>query len=401
MDALERLLAATLSELDANQLRRSRRAVRVLDAAHVEVEGRALVNFAGNNYLGLTHHPRVVSAARAAVVTHGSGSAAAPLISGYSDLHAAAERALAAWKGTQDAVLLPSGFQANHAAIGALASAVEASGRGIRFLLDKLAHASLIDAVRAVGLPFRVYPHNGIAKLGRLLAEADKGVIQFVVTESIFSMDGDAADLAALAALKREHPFVLILDEAHGSGVFGPAGAGYAAELGLREAVDVSIVTLSKAIGAIGGAICASRAVCDSVVNFGRAYLFSTSVPASVPAAAMAALEVMRDEPERQERVRALARGLRQRLGLPPVAADAPILPIVLGSEQAALGAARELREQGLLVVAIRPPTVAPGTSRLRVTLSCEHTDDEVERLGGALVRIVDAARPSGPPLNE
>jgi 8-amino-7-oxononanoate synthase len=380
----DELIASTLGALESEHRLRRRRAVRVLDAVHVQIGGKLYVNFASNNYLGLTHHPKVLAAARTALDSSGVGSGAAPLVSGYTETHAEAEQMIAAWKGTGDAVLLPSGYQANHAAIGALAAAADAAGRGVRFLLDKLAHASLIDAVRAIGLPFRVFPHNGIGKLRRLLEEAEKGVIHIVVTESIFSMDGDAADLPALAELKRKHPFVLVLDEAHASGVYGPAGAGFAVEAGLRDIVDVSIVTLSKALGCAGGAVCASKQVCEAVVNFGRAYLYSTSMPAFVPAAAMAAIDVMRDEPARQRRVRELARRVRQKLEemafvMPP--GDSPVIPVILGGETDALDAARQLVEQGILAVPIRPPSVAVGSSRLRVTVSCEHSDDEVERL--------------------
>lgn len=288
-------------------------------------------------------------------------------------------------------MLLSSGFQANEAAIGAIAAVAKSAGKSVRFLLDKLAHASLIDAVRAAGMPFRVFPHNGISKLRRLLQEAEDGQLQVVVTESIFSMDGDAVDLKSLVDLKQEHSFTLLLDEAHAAGVYGPDGAGYAAELGLHHAVDISIVTLSKALGGIGGAICGSKRWCDAVVNFGRAYLFSTSLPPAVTAATSAAIQVLRTEPSRQARVRALSLRVREKLrsaGLRIPEGDSPIIPIILGSEEAALGASAALKERGLLVVAIRPPTVPRGGSRLRVTLSCEHTDGEVDRLVEGLVVV-------------
>ena len=212
--------------------------------------------------------------------------------------------------------------------------------------------------------------------------------LQVVVTESIFSMDGDAADLAGLAELKARRPFVLLLDEAHASGVYGPGGAGLAAELGLTGLADVSVVTLSKALGSAGGAVCASAALCDAVVNFGRAYVYSTHLPPSAVAAAEAAIDVMADEPQRQQRVRELSARVRTELrakgvALPP--GDSPIVPITLGSERAALEAARALQDQGLWVLAIRPPTVPRGTSRLRVTLCSEHHDDEIARLVAAL----------------
>jgi 8-amino-7-oxononanoate synthase len=369
------LINAALNERSANRTRRMRRPVAVLDQTHLQVDGRRLVNFASNNYLGLTHHPRVIAAFQTAVQHYGVGSGAAPLVSGHTDAHESAESALAAWKGTESAVMLSSGYAANLAAVQTLAAVAGPA----RFLIDKLAHASLIDAVRAVSSNFRVFPHNHLPKLRRLLQEADPNLQQVVVTESIFSMDGDAADLAGIAALKREFPFFLLLDEAHGSGVYGPGGSGYANELGLGHAVDLTVVTLSKAIGCIGGAICASQIMCEAVVNFGRPYVFSTAMPAAVAAAVEAAIGVMRDEPYRQQRVRALASSLR-RSGF-----DSPIIPIIIGDERAALDAAENLKAQGLLVVAVRPPTVPRGTSRLRVTLSADHSDAQVQQLKIAL----------------
>jgi 7-keto-8-aminopelargonate synthetase-like enzyme len=319
----------------------------------------------------------------------GGGSGAAALISGYTPIHASAEAALARWKGAQDAVLLPSGYQANHAAIQTFVALGE-KGAGVRFLVDKLAHASLIDAVRGSGAEFRVFPHNGLAKLERLLADAPAGQLQVVVTESIFSMDGDAADLEGLARLKARHPFLLLLDEAHGSGVYGPGGSGYAAERGLSGAVDVSVVTLSKALGGVGGAVCASNAFCAALLNYGRAFIYSTNVPAYVAAGAEAAIGVCRDEPQRQQRVRDLARRVRRavvELGYDVPAGDAPIIPVIVGEERETLLLSQRLGGARLLVPAVRPPTVAKGSSRLRVTVCCEHTDEEINRLLVALRR--------------
>jgi 8-amino-7-oxononanoate synthase len=254
------------------------------------------------------------------------------------------------------------------------------AAQGARFMVDKLAHASIIDAVRATGSELRVFPHNQFKKLQRLLDDAPAAQLQVVLTESIFSMDGDAADLAGLAELKKRRPFVLVLDEAHATGVYGKHGAGYANERGLQSVVDVSVVTLSKALGVIGGAVCGSRAFCESLVNHGRAYIFSTSIPAHVARGAQAAIEVLRDEPHRQRRVREVAMKVRQLLceKFAIIEGDSPIIPIVIGSEEAALSASEKLREKGLLVIAVRPPTVPRGSSRLRVTLSCEHKDDEI-----------------------
>ena len=317
-------------------------------------------------------------------------------------------RAIADWKKTGSAVLFPSGYQANAGAIQTAAAVAKLTG-GARFLVDKLAHASLLDAVGAASEPFRVFPHNGMTKLRRLLEEAPKDQLQIVVTESIFSMDGDAADFAALATLKRERNFLLIVDEAHASGVYGSGGAGLPDELGVADIVDVSIVTLSKALGGIGGVVCASSVFCQMMVNRGRAYLYSTSIPAAIAAATEAALKVMRDEPWRQQRVRELARRVRQALAihlseseskatassgaqsnkvLAALEQESPIVPIILGDERAATLAAAKLMEQQIFVVPIRPPTVPRGASRLRVTLCCDHTDAEVDQLIRAIASV-------------
>jgi 8-amino-7-oxononanoate synthase len=379
---------AVLESIEDAHLSRTRRVMTPVDPTHFEWNGRRLVNFASNNYLGLTHHPRVIEAVERSAREFGAGSGAAALIAGYTPAHAAAERRIAKWKGSQASVLLPSGYQANLAAVQTLAAVAQKSSRPIRFLLDKLCHASLIDAVRGTQQPFRVFPHNGLRKLKRLLEDPGPNEFQVVITESIFSMDGDAADLMGLARLKESHPFLLLLDEAHGTGAYGPAGSGLAAELGLRPAVDVTVLTLSKSIGCGGGAVCGSQTFCAALVNLARAYIYSTSIPPMIAAAATAAIEVMEQEPARQARLRRLANQVRAELrsaglNLPP--GDSPILPILMGSETAALKAADELVDQGMLSLAIRPPTVPPGTSRIRVTLSSEHSDEQVQRLTQAL----------------
>jgi 8-amino-7-oxononanoate synthase len=373
-----------LAALKNSHLLRSRRLITPIDATHVTFGARTLINFASNNYLGLTHHPTVIAAAEKSLRASGAGAGASALISGYVPAHAAAEAHLARWKGTEAAILLPSGYQASHAAVQTLATASEKSGNDVRFLLDKLCHASLIDAVHATGMPLRVFPHNHLPKLARLLEQAQPGQLQVVVTESVFSMDGDAADLPGMARLKADRPFLLLLDEAHATGVFGPAGSGMANELGLRAAVDVTVMTLSKAIGCVGGAVCGSETICRALVNFARAYIYSTSIPPAIAAAADAALTVMEREPAGQQRLRNVAREVRNKLaatGWQIPDGESPIIPLVMGSESAAVESANHLMSKDLLVLAIRPPTVPRGTSRLRITLSSGHTDQELDTL--------------------
>jgi 8-amino-7-oxononanoate synthase len=387
--SFDSLLKDELSYLAELHQFRSRRIVRPIDAVRVDIDGRICVNFCSNNYLGLTHHPRVIAAVKKGAESFGAGAGAAGLISGFSPQHASAESAIAGWKGTESAILLPSGYQANHAAIQTLAALGRHRGGGVRFLIDKLAHASLLDAIRGANAPWRIFPHNGMKKLRRLLDEADANQLQVVVTESIFSMDGDAADLVALDRMKRERPFVLLLDEAHASGVYGPNGSGLAAEMGLAKIVDVFVVTLSKAIGCVGGAICGSKELCQTVVNLGRAYIYSTNIAPPVAAGIQEAIQVMRDEPHRQQRLRESSLTLRERLlakGFKP-AGDSPIIPIIVGDESAAVKLAQRLLNDGLLVSAVRPPTVPRGTSRLRVTLSCEHSHEQIDRLIESLTK--------------
>ena len=370
-------------------LLRQRRSVHRLDVTQVQIDGRVFIDFRANDYLGLSHHPAVVQAVVESTQRAGWGSGASPLLGGWPPEIQQAERAIAQWKQTESALLLPSGFQANVAAVGTFAAIARRANRPLRFLADKQIHASLIDAIAMTGLPLRLFPHNQFAKLRRLLTDQSADAIDVVVTESIFSMDGDAANLQELVRIKEQQPFQLLVDEAHGSGVYGEGGAGYVAEHGLSSAVDVTIVTLSKALGGIGGAVCGSTLFCDAVVNEGRSYIYSTGIPAAVGAAAMAALKVMRDEPQRQQRLRMAARWFRERLaagGLALPAGDSPIVPVILGSEQAALDAAAELERRGMLVAAVRPPTVPRGSSRLRITLSSEHNRDELDLLGATIV---------------
>lgn len=388
----DQLAAGVLATLEASHLGRHRLPVTPVDATHVLCGGRKLINFASNNYLGLTHHPAVRSAVEKCLRESGAGSGASALISGYSPVHERAERHIARWKGTDAAILLPSGYQANLAAVQTLTAVAEKSSRPIRFLLDKLCHASLIDAVRGAGVPWRIFPHNHLPKLQRLLVGAEPAQLQVVVSESIFSMDGDAADLRELAKLKEAHGFMLLLDEAHASGVYGPQGNGLVAELGLADVADVTVLTLSKSIGCAGGAVCGSQKFCDAVVNLARAYIYSTNLPPVNAAAADAAIGVMESEPQLQRRLRQNAAHVREQLrraGMDLTTGESPIVPIDLKTESAALDAADALMNDGILCLAIRPPTVLRGTSRLRITVSASHTDEELNQLARAVTRAI------------
>jgi 8-amino-7-oxononanoate synthase len=329
------------------------------------VDGRPVVTFASNDYLGLTHHPAVVAAAHAALDRWGTGTGASRLVVGSRPLHGELEAELAAWKGSEAALLFPTGFAANLGLLATLGTA------GVTILSDELNHASIVDGARLARAAVRVYRHADLDHLAKLLVEVDGPAL--VVSDSAFSMDGDVADVAGLAELCATHDALLVLDEAHA--VLGPTMA-----LGGSGVPLLRMGTLSKALGSLGGFVAGPRDYVDLLCNRARPFIFTTAPTPADVAAALAALRVVRSA-EGDALVARLRRHVeRLRPGHPT-----PIVPIVLGDEAAALAAAARLLDRGLLVPAIRPPTVAPGTSRLRVTLSAAHTDDQVDRLLAAL----------------
>ena len=349
------------------------RAPRDLDAAGPEgklvADGRPVVSFASNDYLGLTQHPAVVAAAHAALDRWGAGSGSARLIVGSRPVHSELERALAEWKRAERAVLFPTGFAANLGVLAALA------GTGSLVCSDELNHASIIDGCRMSRAEVAVYRHADADHVDQLLQErAPAGRRAVVVTDTVFSMDGDVAPVAALAEICACRGALLVLDEAHA--VLGP-------DPDLDGVDALRVGTLSKTLGALGGFVAGPASFTDLIVNRARSYIFTTASTPADAAAALAAVGVVRS-PE-GEALRARLRGHVERVR---PAHPSPIVPVVLGSEARAVEAAAALLELGLLVPAIRPPTVPPGTSRLRVALSAAHTDEQVEALAGALAGL-------------
>ena len=331
--------------------------------------GRPVVSFASNDYLGLSAHPAVVAAAHRALDRWGAGSGGSRLITGSRPVHDELERAIAGWKGTAGAVCFPTGFAANLAVLSVLA------GPGTRILSDELNHASIIDGCRLSRAEVEIYRHGDADHVAALLSRTTMPTV--VVTDSVFSMDGDAAPLGALAEACRRSGAMLVIDEAHA--VLGPdPGADVTEQL-----LVVRVGTLSKTLGSLGGFAAGPSVVVDLLVNLARPYIFTTAASPADAAAALAALGILRS-PEGEALVAKLGR-LVERVA--PGHAS-PIVPVVMGSEQRAVEASATLLEQGLWVPAIRPPTVPPGTSRLRVTLSAAHTDAQVDRLVGALGRL-------------
>lgn len=378
-----------LAALERRDLLRRLRPLESPSAAEVTVEGRRALLFSSNNYLGLATHPALRTAAAEAIGRWGCGAGASRLIAGHLDLHAAVEAALADFKGTEAALLFPSGYQANVGALTALVS------RGDHIFSDALNHASIIDGCRLSRATIHVFPHRDTRTLEQLLADTPKGGRRLIVTDAVFSMDGDRAPLAELVSLAARYHSHVMLDEAHAAGVLGPRGAGLADACGLTRAVAVHVGTLGKAFGGFGAYVAGSRAVIDLLINRARSFIYTTALPPAAVAAAAAALDLVRNEPERRSRVLAHARRLREgfrALGL-ETGGDTHIVPVLLGDNARALAFSRALLERGVLVQAIRPPTVPEGTARLRVTPMATHDDEHIARV---LQAFGDAMRSLG-----
>ncbi len=342
----------------------------------------AVVSFASNDYLGLSAHPAVVAAAQAALDRWGAGSGASRLVTGSRPVHADLEDALAEWKGSERAVLFPTGFAANLSVLSVFGT------EGVHIHSDELNHASIVDGCRLARAAVHVYPHSDLAALEAAMA-ATPGR-QLVVTDTVFSMDGDTADLEALAALVSRHGALLVLDEAHA--VLGPDLPGSARDTG--GPVDVLRVgTLSKALGSLGGFVAGPADYLDLLVNRARPYIFTTAPTPADTAAALAAVGIVRGAEGERLRSRLGGHVARVAQHVGRAGHATPIVPITIGAEAEALAASQELAARGLWVPAIRPPTVAPGTSRLRVTLSAAHSDEEVTRLLDALDALGLAGR--------
>jgi 8-amino-7-oxononanoate synthase len=385
--ALDGELAAELRRLEAAGLRRTLRALESGSAAEVVIDGRPALLFSSNNYLGLADHPAVVAAACEATRRWGCGTGASRLICGHLDLHAEVEAQLAAWKGTEAALLFPSGYQANVGAITALV------GRGDHVFSDALNHASIIDGCRLSRASVHVYPHRDMRALEALLATTPRGGRRLIVTDSVFSMDGDRAPLHGLVALSRLYHTSLFLDEAHAAGVLGARGAGLTDAEGLGADVAVQMGTLGKALGGAGAYVAGSRLLVDLIANRARSFVYTTGLAPAAVASAGAALRIVAREPERRAALLGNAERLRRglaALGL-RVEGDTHIIPVLLGDNARAMRFAAALLERGVLAHAIRPPTVPPGTARLRVTPMATHTHAQVDRALAAFGETVDA----------
>ena len=380
--SLSAFAEAKLAELETNSLRRRLTQTRRLDGLWVERDGRRLLSFSCNDYLNLSHHPAVKAAAVAAVETHGAGAGASRLVTGDHPLFQALEARLAALKGAEAACVFGSGYLAN---AGIIPTVVRP---GDLILIDELAHACIWSGAQLSGATVVSFAHNDMTDLAAKLAAGRGGARHaLVATDGVFSMDGDLAPLDAISALARQHEAWLLVDDAHGLGVVGE-GKGTAA-LFPEARIDLAMGTFSKALGGYGAYVCASQPVVDLLKTRARTLVYTTGLPPANAAAALAALAVIAAEPARVAAPLAKARRFTRALNLAD--AQSAVVPIILGDADRTLAAARSLEADGFLAVAIRPPTVPPGTARLRLAFTAGHPDAEVDRLADAIRPLIAA----------
>ncbi len=369
-------LRQRLSERHSAHLYRSLKIAEGPQTPRRVADGREVLGFCSNDYLGLANHPEVIAAFKRGASEYGVGSGAAHLVNGHTRAHQALEEELAAFLGRERALLFSTGYMANLGAVGALA------GRGDAVFEDRLNHASLLDAGLLSGARFRRYPHADAGALARQLSETEAGE-RLVVTDGVFSMDGDLAPLPELAALARRHDAWLMVDDAHGIGVLGRTGRGTLEHFGLgSDDAPILMGTLGKALGTAGAFIAGDHDLIEWLIQAARPYIYTTAMPAALAEATRASLRLVDDEAWRREHLRDLIVQFKtgaQQIGLKLMPSDTPIQPILVGDAGEAMKLSARLWDAGIQVTAIRPPTVPPGTARLRVTLSAAHAERDVD----------------------
>jgi 8-amino-7-oxononanoate synthase len=389
-------LDAMLNARRADDLYRRRQVLDGPQGVEVSIEGRSYLSFCSNDYLGLANHPEVVAAFHRGLDEYGAGSGAAHLISGHSRAHHALEEELAEFVGRPRALLFSTGYMANLGVISALV------GHGDRVFEDQANHASLLDGARLSGARLMRYRHGDCAALKQRLVDAPTGEY-LVATDGVFSMDGDLAPLPGLAELAAAHGAWLLVDDAHGLGVIGPGGRGAAAHYGLAPAqLPILMGTLGKAFGTFGAFVAGSETLVETLIQQARTYIYTTAPPPAAAAATRAALRLVREQDWRREQLQVLVRRFREgaaQLGLELADSSTPIQPLIVGEAAAALHLSETLRARGILIGAIRPPTVPPGSARLRITFSAAHSAAQVDQLLDALEDLMPlhvAEFPSG-----
>lgn len=377
-----RYSAALVKRQEESQFR-SPRTYTPIDATHVIHKGSTYLMMASNNYLGLTHHPHVKERALQAIQHYGTGSGGARLTSGSFPLFQELETRLAQWKDCEKALTFTAGFMANLGTISALVH------KGDIIFSDELNHASLIDGCRLSGAKVQVYPHKDVAGLESLLSQSKHYGMRFIITDGVFSMDGDIAPLPELLELAERYDALLIVDDAHATGVIGE-GRGTAHHFHCENPRIITTGTMSKALGSIGGYVCGSQTIIDYIINHSRPFIFATALSPADIGASIGALEVLAEEPSVYQNLRSNTKYMHQALqslGIPS-SDDTPIFPIIIGSNEDTLEASRLCEQEGIILSAIRPPTVPINTGRLRLTVTAAHAEEELDKVIQVLQRL-------------
>jgi len=370
-----------LKQQQAQDLYRTRKVCEGQQGPRQRCDGKDMLSFCSNDYLGLAAEPALAESMRKATEKYGVGSGAAHLVNGHSQAHHALEEELAAFVGRERALLFSTGYMANLGTVSALV------GRNDYVIADKLVHASLIDAAKLSGAKLQRYQHCDIDALEQRLATADKGK-RLLVTDGVFSMDGDIAPLAELVKYARDDSSALLVDDAHGFGVVGRHGRGSADQLGCHDDVDILVGTLGKAFGTFGAFVAGSDELIETLVQKARSYIYTTALPPAVAEATRTSLKLVEQADDRRDKLQQLIKRFRHgatQLGMTLSDSQTPIQPLVIGSATQALRMSEQLAQAGILVTAIRPPTVPEGSARLRITFSASHTDQDVDQLLGVL----------------
>ena len=374
---MERRIKEYLSERKKESLLRELAKLTKLGKSRILIDGKEYINFSSNDYLGLSSHPALILAAKDGLAS-GIGSSASRLMTGSLDFHHGLEEKIARFKGKEEALVFNSGYQANIGIISALC------GKGDCVFSDRLSHASIVDGIKLSGATHLRFRHNDTAHLEGLLEERRKDFRNsLIVTETLFSMDGDIAPLGGIVKLKEKYDSVLMVDEAHATGIFGPSGSGITEEKGLSRKIDIIMGTFSKALGGFGAYAATSKNIKSYLINTCRSFIYSTSLPGAIIAANLAAIEIVEKEPERRKILLERAeyfRGKLRELGF-DARGESQIVPVVLGDNEKAVGFSNSLRKKGWWVTPARPPTVPKGEARLRISLTFDHSKDDLDRL--------------------
>ncbi len=374
-----------LEELKKRDLLRQLRAVDGPQGREITVRGQEVLNFCSNDYLGLAADPRLTATAGKSLESEGFGAGASRLVCGNLSAHRRLEEDLARFKKTERALVFSTGYMANVGIISGLFD------RSDIIFCDRLNHASIVDGIILSRAACRRYPHNDTSALERLVAAAEGTGQKVIITDTVFSMDGDIAPLPDIVRIAKKHSCLVMVDEAHATGVLGEKGTGAVEHFGLEGQVDIQMGTLSKAAGAFGAFCCGSGELIELLINRARSLIYTTGLPPSVAAAAREGLRIIREEPQRREKVLRLAAGLKKKLndlGFETGNTRTPIIPVIVKESRAALDFSARLLEEGILVSAIRPPTVPRGTARLRVTVTAAHREEDTDHLLKTMERI-------------